>query len=590
MPARLSAACLALALVGAPAVPQPQPEPPIRPEASAVPTLRLASDLRVTVRQGRELELAVLAGPDDDAASVAQRVTGDASHADELLQRTGIAGVTGGLWVRVPLALLSVEYRGLVLRSLFPRDHPEGDSWVHVSRSGVLPTYDEGLWQIAEWFTGRGEAFVELMRANQLTSPETAISQIVRVPAALLHPAFTVTARSEDGALEYGDDGRGAYAAYRLKPGEALYSAVVVRFTGRTEAEDVLALVEQVCKRNGIREPRDIPAGYAVKIPLDLLDPEYLPPSDPRHQELQARRAEVKRELALHPVAPTPRDLSNVLVILDPGHGGRDLGTMSHGVWEHDYVYDVSCRLKGMLERDTAATVRMTLEDAETGCVPSKTNKLKANRQGTILTNPRFVAREEGESTIGVNLRWYLANSLYRRALGDGLRPDRVVFLSLHADSRHPGLRGAMVYVPGASYRTRSQGSNSATYRKFAEVREKPVIQFTHQELVRSEAVSRELASSIVDGFRGLGLPVQPYHPVRDKVVRGRKNWVPAVLRGNAVPAKVLVEMVNLSNASDAALLGAASDRDRLARAIERSLQRYFAEPGAAGSGVTGTR
>ena len=53
---------------------------------------------------------------------------------------------------RVPLDVLSEEFRSLVLRSLFPRDHHDGDAWVHVARDGVLPTYDEGLWQVARWF------------------------------------------------------------------------------------------------------------------------------------------------------------------------------------------------------------------------------------------------------------------------------------------------------------------------------------------------------------------------------------------------------------------------------------------------------
>jgi N-acetylmuramoyl-L-alanine amidase len=558
--------------------------------ADATPVLDLASDLRITVRYGRDVALEVRAGEGEDLAAVARRVTADPTAAAARLADASAAAVAPGQWIGVPLGLLSTEYRGLVLRSLFPRDRLEGADWIHVSRSGLLPTYDEGLWQIAEWFTGRGEAFETLLESNGLGSPELAAGQVVRVPASLLHPSFALPVRSEDGALEYGSDARGAFASYRLRPGEALYSAVVVRFTGRTEAEDVLAAVEQVTQRSEIRDPRDIPVGYPVKVPLELLEPEYLPPGDPRRLALEAQRAELARELALHPVASTPAGLKDVLVIIDPGHGGRDLGTMHNGVWEHDYVYDVSCRLKALLERETSATVRMTLEDRETGCTPSATDKLVANRQGTILTTPGFVAREQGESTIAVNLRWYLANSVYRLALDDGVPADRVVFLSLHADSRHPGLRGAMVYVPGAAYRKRSHGSTSIAYRKYAEAREKPVIQFSHQELVRSEAVSRKLAAALVEGFREHGLPVQPYHPIRDKVVRGRKKWVPAVLRGNAVPAKVLIEMVNLSHAGDAALLGSAKERDRMAQAIAGSLRTYFGEGQAAAARSRGRR
>jgi N-acetylmuramoyl-L-alanine amidase len=263
---------------------------------------------------------------------------------------------------------------------------------------------------------------------------------------------------------------------------------------------------------------------------------------------------------------------------------------MRNGIWEHDYVYDVACRLKQMLETETQATVVMTLKDKKTGCVPSRGDKLVANRQGTVLTTPAFLAKKEGEAKIGVNLRWYLANSVYREAVKDGARADRIVFLSLHADSRHPGLRGAMVYVPGAAYRTRTYGSTSGSYKKYKEVREKPTIRFSKQERVRSEAVSRKLASAIVDSLRKEGLPIQPYQPVRDKVIRGKQKWVPAVLRGNVIPAKVLVEMLNISNKKDAKLLASASKRQQLARALQLSLYRYFGERPPAAAATTAAR
>ena len=135
-----------------------------------------------------------------------------------------------------------------------------------------------------------------------------------------------------------------------------------------------------------------------------------------------------------------------------------------------------------------------------------------------------------------------------------------------------------MVYVPGAAYRTRTYGSNSATYRRYAEVREKPQVRYSKKERVRSEAVSTKYADEVVRAFRELDLPVQPYQPVRNRIIRGKSVWVPAVLRGNAVPNKVLVEMVNLSNREDARLLAAARHRDRLAEALFRSLLSYYGE------------
>ena len=71
---------------------------------------------------------------------------------------------------------------------------------------------------------------------------------------------------------------------------------------------------------------------------------------------------------------------------------------------------------------------------------------------------------------------------------------------------------------------------------------------------------------------------VAGHQPVRGRIIRGKKRYVPAVLRGNAIPNKVLVEMVNLGNAEDAALLASAKDREQLARGIHTALFDYFGE------------
>ena len=539
-------------------------------------TLALSSDLRVRVRRGRDIELEVEAVGGDSYETAARRVGRDPGLGRAIRAWNGDRDPGQIQWVRIPLVLLSGDYRSLVLISLFPDDRREGEDWIHVARSGQLPTYDVGLWQIAEWFTGSGDAFVDLMQANALSSPEVHAGQAVRIPYGLLHPALRNGLVSADGELAYESDEHGPYAAYRLKPGEALYSAVVVRYTGRTKAADVVTVAEQIKERSGIRDLRDIPVGYKVKIPLELLEPEYLPQAHPRRLEAEKARRELEKELARRPVESARQGLEGVVVILDPGHGGRDLGTMNNGIWEHDFAYDVTCRLKEMLERRTSAKVYLTLEDEKTGCVPSRTDKLKANQQGTIKTHPPFLAKEAGEAKIGVNLRWYLANSIYRREVAAGVDPDKIVFLSIHADARHPSLRGVMVYVPGARYRAKTYGFKSKTYTRYAEVREKQYVTFSKKQRVRSEAVSQHLASEIVRSFRDGKLPVQPYQPVRNRIIRGRSVFVPAVLRGNAVPTKVLVEMVNLSNTEDAAMLALARDRERLAAALLASLRGHY--------------
>ena len=570
------AALLTAALLAAlgPADPAPPRSVPASP---SVERLVLSRELDVAVRDGRILELVVRVETDATYRALAERFASNPSAATAIERWNLGSGPGLPAEVRVPFALLSNEYRSLVLRNLFPEDRREGEDWIHVARSAALPLYVEGLWEVADWFTGRGDRFPEIMAVNGLTSPELVPGQEVRVPGSLLHPSMRAGSRSADGALEYGADERGEYAGYRLRPKEALYSAVVLRFTGRTEAADVIALADELARRSGIANVSDIPVGYLVKIPFDELDPEFLPRDHPRRREAEETRRETAEALVRSPV-PKTRGLEGVVVVLDAGHGGRDLGTMNHGLWEHDYVYDVAVRLKALLESESAARVHMTIRDAQTGFEPSATDRLVANRQGTVLTDPPYLSREDGDAQIAVNLRWYLANSLYRKEVRGGTAADRVVFLSLHADARHPSLRGAMAYVPGAAYCAGTYGNSGRSYSGIRQVREHPVVKFSHAERVRAEAVSRRLADAVLGGFRAHGLPVQEIKPVRDKVVRGKQQFVPAVIRANQIPARVLVEMVNMSNSDDAALLATRSDRERVARALADGLFAHFGE------------
>ena len=137
---------------------------------------------------------------------------------------------------------------------------------------------------------------------------------------------------------------------YRLRKGEALYSAVVVRFTGRLDAIDVNDLAMTIAARSGIENVHAIPVGFPVKIPMEFLTAEFLPKDDPRSQE----RAREKAESAQFARPEIARGLAGVRVILDAGHGGRDTGTLHGSVWESTYVYDVACRLRRILAETDA--------------------------------------------------------------------------------------------------------------------------------------------------------------------------------------------------------------------------------------------
>jgi N-acetylmuramoyl-L-alanine amidase len=386
-------------------------------------------------------------------------------------------------------------------------------------------------------------------------------------PAALASPVPS----ERSYGLEYGRDGEGDFAVYRLRPGEALYSSVVVRFTGRLLAPDVNALAEEIAQRSGIRDVTDIPIGYPVKIALDLLLPEHLPPGDPRRREYEAALLASarfgNRVQAL--------DLAGVTVILDSGHGGRDVGASFSGVWESLYVHDVLLRVRTLLESHTAARVVPTVADGARRA-PEDRDVLSFSRAHRVLTDPPYPIED---AAVGTNLRWYLANSVFRREVARGIAAEKVVFVSIHADSLHPSLRGAMVYVPGAELRRGSFGRSGAVYAARAEVREQPQVAFSWKSRVKSEGLSRDLANHLIDGFARRRLPVHPFKPVRERIIRRRSQYVPAVLRYNEVPAAVLVEICNLANGEDRKLLQTRRHRQQIAEAIVDGLLRYYGLP-----------
>lgn len=376
------------------------------------------------------------------------------------------------------------------------------------------------------------------------------------------------------GDLRYGRDSAGPYATYRLKKGEALYTAVVVRFTGRVDVQEVNDLTARVAARSGITDVTGIPIGFPVKIPIDDLLPEYLPREDPRRLAWERSHAAVEQYAG----APGRRDLAGVAVILDAGHGGRDIGASHYGVWEHDYVYDILCRAKALLETTTKARVLPTIKDRKEGFAIHDSRRLPRNQTESLLTSPPFPLTQ---GVSNVNLRWYLSNAWFRRLVQEGTDPDAVVFTSLHADARHPSLHGAMVYVPGAEYRRGRYGSSGAVYARYKEAREAPFVTFTREQRERSEGLSRRFAASLIDAFEAGGVDVHPYGPVRERIIRKGRSFVPAVLRCNIVPVQVLIEVSNLSNREDGRSLADPAYRQKVAEAYVEGLRRYFSGSGA---------
>ena len=140
-------------------------------------------------------------------------------------------------------------------------------------------------------------------------------------------------------------------------------------------------------------------------------------------------------------------------------------------------------------------------------------------------------------------------------------------------------VRGSMVYIPGERFRPAVQGESGADYKRYREWREAPRVEISRADRLRDEAASRRLAAALLSGLQEHEVAIHADQPIRDRVVRGRgrrRAWLPAVLRGNLVPAKVLLETVNLGAPRDVELIEDPEGRERMARGVVAGLQRFY--------------
>ena len=503
----------------------------------------------------------------ESVTDFARRISRDEAAAARLLALP--AAPSRSRRIVLPYGDLSDETRLAAVRALFPSDVRATIGWLHVA------VETEPLTSIAGWFTGEARLAGRLAELNGLREGEPVTrGTLVKVPVEYLLPPFRDAEPipdEEPPRLEYGSDAQGRYAVYRLKRKEALYSAVVVRFTGRIHAEDVIQLALDIALRSGIDDVHAIPVGFPVKIPLELLSEEYLPPDDPK----VAAQAKERAEAALFATPAKALYLAGVRVVIDAGHGGSDTGTLHHGVWESTYVYDVATRLRKVLLETTRAEVVMMTREPVQGWEVVDRDRLPDRKGRVLLTDPPY---KMTNVVAGVNLRWYLANAILKRSGAGGrpIPPEKTVFLSLHADSLHPSVRGAMAYVPGERFLRERYGRATPFYRTFREVRDDPVVSFTKKERVLAEGASTSLAEKLIGAFRRRDLPVHQFRPVRTHVIRKGREWVPAVLRYNKIPNRVLFELSNLSNEEDRKLTLTRAYRQECAEALADGLVAFF--------------
>ena len=559
------------------------------PPEKRIATAQITPELRASLTSEYTLDVAVTPHDGDAWTRLAKRVTGDAANWRAIASVNGDK-LTSDAAVHIPYALLRPEIQREIISTLFPKDGLTDAGWRHVA-TGPAGAESESLWSIAEWFTGSGENYTAIRNANRGQALSTHPGDVILVPKRLLSAAFggereemnassskTAEVRKpEDDPIEHASENAPAadvavaavapgqpaltyernssepYAVYRLQKGEALYSSVAIRFTGQVYSRDVNEAVDRIVKFNGIGDVSRIPAGYAVRIPFSLLMPQYLPADDPTRLAAEM----IARESAKLAKRTRAKGLKGVHIILDAGHGGTDPGATFEDVSEAEYVYDVMSRLRTILEKKTEAKVSVTRDEV------------------FVNTTPKF---ELDDPVVGVHLRWYLANSIFRHAIKRGVPKGKVVFISIHADSLHPSLRGAMAYIPAERYVTGSYSKSDQVYLARAEVREHPVVRHSEEESLEAEGLSRDLAESMIDSFDEARLDTHPFNPIRDSVMRDGREWVPAIIRYNMVPTRLLLEICNLGNNDDRALIRTKRYRQQVADAMYHGLVNFYAD------------
>lgn len=384
-------------------------------------------------------------------------------------------------------------------------------------------------------------------------------------------------AQLQQGELIYGKDAQGPYAAYKLKRGEAIYTSVVARFTDFQSSEDINRACNIVLKRSGITDARNIDVGQSIRIPMEMLRDRYWPEDSTQRKEFEAMRKETARVKETR--VASAKGLSDVTVIIDPGHGGNDHGAMheASGLYEDELNYDIAMRLKRVLETTTQARVFVTMQDPKQGFEPRSVNRFTPDKNEELLTTPRYWNED---AKISANLRWYLTNAIYARELKNGRDPRKVLFISIHCDALHEKMRGTMIYVPGAKYRRDREHPEGTVYARYAETNNHAPVTCTASDRTRDEALSRNFAQAIIDSLQNHDpkIAVSKHgDPIRNVIRQGDgRAYVPAVLRNNLVPTKVLVETANLNNAQDRERLSDPLWRQWYADAILKAIRAHF--------------
>jgi len=279
-----------------------------------------------------------------------------------------------------------------------------------------------------------------------------------------------------------------------------------------------------------------------------------------------AKKSKTSRKNSVH----------KIHVILDSGHGGGDPGASGGSrknkdlIYEDEVVYDVSQRISRLLKKQ-GVIVHPTLADPNQK-TPVRYLSHRHDKDEQLLVTPRYSTRN---SRIGVNMRVYLVNHIYKELRKQKVPSENILFISLHGDSLHTSLSGVMVYYPDHRLRRGSFRLKNKIYRRIKEYSSK--LTFQTKDNLHSEKLSKSFGKVIIDEFRKTKLRTHRVaSAVRGYLYRKGKKTLPAVLRYSKVPTSVLVEIANLNNRRDRRDLLKSKIRQRIANAISNSVFAHF--------------
>jgi N-acetylmuramoyl-L-alanine amidase len=232
------------------------------------------------------------------------------------------------------------------------------------------------------------------------------------------------------------------------------------------------------------------------------------------------------------PAAP-PRPLARGVlplvvkrVVIDPGHGGDQAGTVSRsGVAEKNITLDIGLRLRRLME-ETAIEVLMTRVGDRTVPLDERT---------------AFANGHQADLFVSVHVNWLEARQL---------RPVETYYVG-------PADDPATVRL--ASRENRDAGYTLANYRQLLER------VYIHARRDESQRLARAVHGELQRSLREV-------NPGLDD--RGVKTAPFVVLAGTEMPA-ILVEVSCLSNDDEVKLLSSAAHRERIALALLKGIRTY---------------